>query len=75
MFQDDDKMWKSAANRSSPAGRMPVAARADCPPPRWQNVRRCAGRVSVAARPASHVALRIQGVHDDSDSYPTMRDG
>ncbi|PDS37144.1 hypothetical protein CO665_16440 [Rhizobium anhuiense] len=67
MFQDDDKMWKSAANRSSPAGRMPA--------PRWQNARRHAGRMPIAARPASHVALRIQGVHDGSDSYPTMRDG
>ncbi|NKL09711.1 hypothetical protein GFL39_33435 [Rhizobium leguminosarum bv. viciae] len=68
MFQEDDKVWKSAANPIIPrwqnacrrAGRMPVAARAGSP---------------IAARPAGHVALRIQGVHDDGDSYPTMRDG
>ncbi|TBY79185.1 hypothetical protein E0H51_05820 [Rhizobium leguminosarum bv. viciae] len=46
---------------------MPVAALAECLSPR--------GRMAVAARPAGHVALRIQGVHDGGDSYPTMRDG
>ncbi|TAY74558.1 hypothetical protein ELH84_12095 [Rhizobium ruizarguesonis] len=60
MFQEDDKVWKSTAN--------PII-------PRWQNASRRAGRMPVAARPAGHVALCIQDVHDDGDSYPTMRDG
>ncbi|ASR06156.1 hypothetical protein CHY08_02930 [Rhizobium leguminosarum bv. viciae] len=60
MFQEDDNVWKSAAN--------PII-------PRWQNACRRAGRMPVAARPAGNVALRIQGVHDGGDSYPTMRDG
>ncbi|TBY04971.1 hypothetical protein E0J21_21475 [Rhizobium laguerreae] len=60
MFQEDDKVWKSPAN--------PII-------PRWQNACRRAGRMPVAARPAGHVALRIQDVHDGGDSYPTMRDG
>ncbi|RWX12438.1 hypothetical protein EHI45_17355 [Rhizobium leguminosarum] len=64
--------WQNACRR---AGRMPVAALAECPLPRWQNACRRAGRMAVAARPAGHVALRIQGVHDSGDSYPTMRDG
>ncbi|NKK16175.1 hypothetical protein E0H39_15680 [Rhizobium leguminosarum bv. viciae] len=74
MFQEDDKTGKSAANPIIPrgqdacrrAGRMPVAARAGCLSPRGQDARR---------RQAYHVALRIQGVHDGGDSYPTMRDG
>ncbi|MEH7847030.1 hypothetical protein [Rhizobium laguerreae] len=91
-------MWKSPANPIIPrwqnacrrAGRMPVAALAECLSPRWQNACRRAGRMpvaalaeclsprgrmAVAARTAGHVALRIQDVHDGGDSYPTMRDG
>ncbi|TBC94514.1 hypothetical protein ELH26_11005 [Rhizobium leguminosarum] len=64
--------WQDACRR---AGRMPVAALAGCLSPRWQDACRRAGRMPVAARPAGHVALRIQGVHDSGDSYPTMRDG
>jgi len=60
VFQEDDKAGKSAANLFIP---------------RWQNACRRAGRMPVAARPTGHVALRIQGVHDGGDSYPTMRDG
>jgi hypothetical protein len=60
VFQEDDKTGKSAAN--------PII-------PRGQDACRRAGRMPVAARPTGHVALRIQGVHDGGDSYPTMRDG
>ncbi|OAV56402.1 hypothetical protein A6U98_25010 [Rhizobium sp. WYCCWR10014] len=68
MFQEDDKLGKSPANLFIPA-------RAGGPSPRWQNACRRAGRMPFAARPADNVALRIQGVHDGGDSYPTMRDG
>ncbi|NKM29780.1 hypothetical protein GFM18_35145 [Rhizobium laguerreae] len=60
MFQEDDKLGKSLAN-------LFITAR--------PHGRRRAGSMPVAARPAGHVALRIQGVHDGGDSYPTMRDG
>ncbi|NKK44748.1 hypothetical protein GFL28_22450 [Rhizobium leguminosarum bv. viciae] len=60
MFQEDDKVWKSAANLFLPRG---------------QDACRRTGRMPVAARPNGHVALRIQGVHDGGDSYPIMRDG
>ncbi|TBF40788.1 hypothetical protein ELG83_11520 [Rhizobium leguminosarum] len=83
MFQEDDKLGKCPANLFIPrgqharrhAGSMPVAARAACPSPRGQHARRHAGSMPSRPRPADKVALCIQGVHDDGDSYPTMRDG
>ncbi|NKK72921.1 hypothetical protein GFL49_29890 [Rhizobium leguminosarum bv. viciae] len=60
MFQEDDKLGKSPANLFIQRG---------------QNAHRRAGSMPVTARPADKVALCIQGVHDDGDSYPTMRDG
>nr|KZA98378.1 hypothetical protein A4A59_27405 [Rhizobium leguminosarum] len=75
MFQEDDKLGKSPANLFIPRGRMPVAAQAVCLSPRGQDACRHAGRMPFATRPADKVALCIQGVHDDGDSYSTMRDG
>ncbi|MEH2699686.1 hypothetical protein E0H35_22945 [Rhizobium leguminosarum bv. viciae] len=60
MFQEDDKLGKCPANLFIPRG---------------QHARRHAGSMPSRPRPADKVALCIQGVHDDGDSYPTMRDG